>query len=264
MYEDTENYQGIISVEGKLKPYVLNTWDRTVAEVTNYTVEEGRTKIAIDVAPGEVITLILEKDGESQGELVEGSARFDGLLKSEEIELGDWKLVVDSFEEGDLLTRTETNEETGLTTTEVTYATNHVLMDAGTLNTLYPWKYLPSIGGEVSGIGIYENSFVLPENVLEENAVIEFSAGSFQGGTASIYVNDRKVSVNMDRCSADLTGFVKEGENTIRVEVTSSLRNVMIQKGYEQGWIMLEPEPDLYGMTGETKLLVLFGINANH
>ena len=83
---------------------------------------------------------------------------------------------------------------------------------------------------------------------------IVFHADSFQGGTAAIWINDTKVPVNMDRHTADLTPYVKSGENTITVRVTSSLRNVMITQNYD-GWIFGAPEPDNYGMTGETKLV---------
>lgn len=83
---------------------------------------------------------------------------------------------------------------------------------------------------------------------------IEFQADSFQGGTAAIWINDTKVPVNMDRRTADLTAYIQPGENTITVRVTSSLRNIMITQGYD-GWIFGTPDPDDYGMTGETKLV---------
>ena len=58
----------------------------------------------------------------------------------------------------------------------------------------------------------------------------------------------------MDRRTADLTAYIQPGENTITVRVTSSLRNIMITQGYD-GWIFGTPDPDDYGMTGETKLV---------
>ena len=71
-----------------------------------------------------------------------------------------------------------------------------------------------------------------------------------------MFLNGEAVSVNMDRRTADLTGRLVEGENTLEVRVTSSLRNKMRELGYEQGWNILHPEAADYGMTGETRLLI--------
>lgn len=256
MYEDTENYQGEISLEGTYVPYILNTWDGSVKAAENYACGDGRTNIKIDIAPGEVLTFVLRKNAEPSGSLIADSSRADGYRQADEQPLRGWELTVDSFEEGEKLTRTETNEETGLTTTEVAYTTDHREIEAGMLENLVPWKELESVGDEISGIGRYTVIADIPDEWLAEGNRIEFFAESFGGGTAGIYVNGQKVSVNMDRCSADVTPFVTAGENTIQVDVTSSLRNVMVKKGYESGWIFGAPEPDAYGMTGETKLIL--------
>ena len=170
------------------------------------------------------------------------------------LNLTDWTLVVDSYEPGEKITRTEENEDTGVTTTEATYTTDHVEIDAGTLSELISWRDIDKIGEKVSGTGTYTTTFTLPED-WSDTGKIQFQADSFQGGTAAVWINDTKVPVNMDRRTADLTSYVQPGENTITVRVTSSLRNVMIVQGYEAGWVFGAPEPDDYGMTGETKLL---------
>lgn len=256
MYEDEKNYQGQISLDGSFIPYVLNTWDGSAEEAKNYTVKDGRTVINIDAAPGEVLTYVLQKNENAAGTLEENNYRTDGRTEKESMELSGWDLTVDSYEEGERVTRTETNEETGLTTTEVAYATKHVKKEAGIQETLYPWKELESIGDDVSGIGTYTTAFTIPESWISEDSRIEFQAEGFCGGTVSVNVNGKKVPVNMDRCSADITTYVTAGENSIKVDVTSSLRNVMIRKGYDSGWIMNDPEPDSYGMTGSTVLIL--------
>ena len=85
----------------------------------------------------------------------------DGAEK--DLSLTDWALVVDSYEPGEKITRTEENEDTGVTTTEATYTTNHVEIDVGTLSELISWKDIDKIGEKVSGTGTYTTTFTLPE-----------------------------------------------------------------------------------------------------
>ena len=211
-----------------------------------------------------------EEDGNEAVDELQGKDSIDNVLT-----LNNWNLTIDSYEPGEKITRTEENEDTGVTTTEAAYTTNHVEIDVGNLTELISWKEIENVGETVSGIGTYTTTFELPDEwQIAENAEagesdtesasseaaktnsgkIEFQADSFQGGTAAIWINGTKVSVNMDRRTADLTACIQPGENTITVRVTSSLRNIMITQGYD-GWIFGTPDPDAYGMTGETRLV---------
>ena len=125
---------------------------------------------------------------------------------------------------------------------------------------LYLYHYMYEEEEDFSGQVSIEGSFVpymLDQETLEDSSQILFRADSFEGGTAALWINGTQVPVNMDRCSADLTGYVKEGENTLEIRVSTSLRNKMLEVGYEQGWNILTPEIADYGMTGEAKLVFL-------
>lgn len=251
MYEDEENYQGQVSLDGIYRPYILDTWSGKVCEAENYEISEGRTIVDVDLDPGETMVFILRKDTN----LADGD-KVTGSTDTEEIEIGNWNLIVDSYEPGEKVTRTEENPDTGVTTTEAAYTTEHDLIEVGVLGSLKPWKELKKVGETVSGIGTYTSAFELTEDQISESTKIRFCADSFEGGTAALWVNDQQVPVNMDSCQADITDYVISGENTITVRVTSSLRNKMIEQGYEQGWNLNTPEPDSYGMTGDTVLLL--------
>ena len=112
-------------------------------------------------------------------------------------------------------------------------------------------------GETVSGAGTYSTTFTLDKEMLDNSRRILFRADSFCGGTAALWINGTQVPVNMDRSSADLTGYVQEGENTLEVRVSTSLRNKMLDVGYEQGWNILTPEVADYGMTGEARRIVV-------
>lgn len=246
MYEETEDYTGQISVDGTYIPYVLDTWSGEVSALAGYEVTDGRTILNIDLAPGDTVVYVLEPS--ETAETVEAAESSE-----EHISLTGWNLTVDSYEAGEKIERTEENPETGVTTTEVTYDTNHNMIEAGTLEELVAWKDIPAVGENVSGIGIYTNTFELPEDWDNTQRSIYFSADSINLGTASVYVNGEKVSVNMDKMEADLSDAAKAGENTIEVRVTSSLKNVLRSMEYI---VEQEEEPAAYGMTGETELIL--------
>ena len=252
MYEEKESFETVVSVSGSYEPYLLDTWSGQVSEVLNYAVKDGRTEIKVNIAPGETQLLALRRKDAPE----EGYERRTAILETA-IPLSGWSLSVDSFEPGEKLVRTENNLDTGVETTEVAYTTNHVVLDAGELKALFPWKYLSAVGKEVSGIGSYSISFTLSADDLADASRVLFRAESFGGGTASAVCNGQAVPVNMDSRTADLTGVVQPGENTLTVRVTSSLRNRMIAVGYDQGWNILKPEAAAYGMTGETELVVV-------
>lgn len=251
MYQGEADYEGQISLAGNYKPYMLDTWSGKVSEVSDYEQKDGRTVIDYAIHPGDVQILVLDKtDAETA---VEEAAEDASVGEADSIELTNWQLTVDSWEPGEKITRTETTEDTGLTTTEVTYGTEHVTKEVGTLEALVPWKDIESVGENVSGVGTYTNTFVLADDWNKENSKVEFHADSFEGGTASVYINGKKASVNMESCVADITDYVQPGENTITVNVTSSLRNVMRSLEYK-AWYFGDPGADDYGMTGKTEI----------
>lgn len=293
MYEDTENYKGQISVDGIYQPYELNTWDGNVNKIMDYTAdtEAGRTLLNIDLAPGEVavyvlnaeetpdvtvtdsqnVYKVLSEDGQTKAAIAESGeyslTLSDGTIKTEtvtapeDIALTNWNLTVDSYRPGEKLTRTEENDATGVTTTEISYDTEHTDIEVGEVTELVPWKDMEALGETTVGVGTYTTTFTLPDDWSAEENGVEFKADSFNYGTAALWVNDQQVMVDMDSAKADISPYVVAGENTITVRVTSSLRNIMIELGYDSGWLGAQYEPDSYGMTGNVNLITYTKVN---
>ena len=132
-----------------------------------------------------------------------------------------WDLSVEDWNEGDKVTITE-DRGLGIVTKEVYYETTKDILHAGTVS-LKPWKDIPRIGPEVSGVGYYTARVTLPSDWSEANgAVLEI--GSVNGNTAAIYVNGHKAGAfNMQSLQADISEWLIPGENTILVEVSSTL-----------------------------------------
>lgn len=280
MYEDTDNYTGQISVEGIYKPYTYDTWSNNAEEIGAYSYSDGRTVLNVDIAPGEVVVFALDPNDKAAKTVIEtenvekvtvengkfvlqvpqsgaAAVRYsDGSSDQvtaevpDDITLNQWNLTVESWEPGDKVTRTE-DRGTGHSSTEVTYTTNKVQIEVGR-TALIPWKDIEQVGPTVSGVGTYSNTFTLPDSWSAQNRLV-FQADSFCGGTAAVFVNGKQVDVNIDTCTADLTGVVNPGENTIEVRVTSSLRNKFLPEGYP-GWSNYIPDFADYGMTGSVTL----------
>jgi len=281
MYTDTENYTGEISLEGCYKPYVYDTWSNEASAIGEYVCADGRTRLPVELVPGEVMVIALDPEGVDEKTVVhtenvekvveengvytlfvsetgktavsysDGTAYVQNIEVPEDITLDTWDLTVQSWEPGEKLVRTE-DRGVGHVATEVSYATKKVDIPVGR-TALLPWKSIAAVGDKVSGVGYYSTKFTLPENWTEENGLV-FCADSFCGGTAALFVNGKQVNVNMDTCSADISAHVKTGENTLEVRVTSSLRNRMLDHN-PSIWTWGAPsETAEYGMVGTVTL----------
>lgn len=257
MYGDQDAYTGDVWVEGTYQPFIMNTWTGEVKAADTYEIKEGKTRIHLELMPGDTTVFVLNA--------LEGAddCNIDAPQKEkEEMQLTDWSLSVDSFTPGEKEIRTETTEATGIESTEVRCTTNHETIDAGVLEELVSWKDIETIGDTVSGIGTYSTTFVLPEDWTSDDQAI-FTAEDICLGTAALWINGQKVPMNMDGKCADISSCAVAGENTIEVRVTSSLRNIMREVGYDQGWVNkmfglteVPPAAD-YGMIGETKIITV-------
>ena len=136
MYQDTESYQGQISLDGIYTPYCVNTWSGEVDEIGNYSYQDGRTVIDIAIQPGEVMVFALNpyqssnpvvekqnvekvtvkngntilyvpQSGKTQITYADNTTYSTEVTVPEDIQLENWNLTVESWTPGDKVTRTE-------------------------------------------------------------------------------------------------------------------------------------------------------------
>ena len=139
-------------------------------------------------------------------------------------------MQVESWDAGDKVEITE-DRGLGYVTREIYYDTNKTMLDAGEVK-LKPWKDIPAVGPEVSGVGFYSAEFELPETWNSQNMAV-FQMDSVCGSTAAVDVNGVKApAVDFARPEVDITALVKPGKNEIKVEVTSTLANRLQARGY--------------------------------
>ncbi len=245
MYAETEPVTYKAEILGEGVPYVINCWTGDVEKAEAYEIKNGRTVIEVTLQPGEACMYALN--------MAEAPAPCTAPAKTvSEIELPKWNLKVESWDAGKRVDITE-DRGLGYVTKEIYYETDVTVIDAGEVE-LKPWKDIPAIGPEVSGVGIYTTGFDL-DCICGK---IEFATAHVTGMTYSVYVNGVKApAVSFEKPVVDITALVKEGANEIRVEIGTTLTNRLTQRGYfdnvpnKMGMIMSDPtvfaEEDNFG-----------------
>ena len=286
-----------LNIEGEGIPYTINAWNGDINKLGLYSQENGKTCIPLSLQPGEHCLLALDLNAEAPLHAVSSSANAvferDGALYIQSlcsgtfettldngktvcsdfqvypaVDIPRWDITVQDWNEGERMVNYE--EKFGHRTTEVYYTTKKTSLEFSS-SPLMPWKDLPAsaeqlaclAGGSpsmshVSGVGIYKSSFVLPDGWKDsDGAYLEM--GSAGGGSVRLEVNGRPVlGVDIRTLRADISEFVKPGENTVCIEVASTLTNRMIQRGYQDKNSGLNedfPQVQAYGLTGNVRVV---------
>ncbi|KAH7020387.1 hypothetical protein EDB80DRAFT_821289, partial [Ilyonectria destructans] len=102
------------------------------------------------------------------------------------------------------------------------------VMRLGSQNALVPWSKIPA-AQNVSGIGIYTAKFTLPQNtVLESDKMATLINFGPVLNTLRAWVNGKELpAVDISDAEVDISKFVVRGENTVQVEVSSTLFNAV-------------------------------------
>ena len=119
----------------------------------------------------------------------------------------------------------------GIVTDEVYYETKKTLIDAGKVD-LVSWSDIPAVGREISGVGRYTGTFTLPQDWSADNAAV-LTFGSALGATVKVAVNGRAAKpVDFDALRVDVSELLQPGENTVTVEIATTLNNRLMANGY--------------------------------
>ncbi|MCM8710704.1 hypothetical protein M2651_06640 [Clostridium sp. SYSU_GA19001] len=293
MYTDKENFTCKIAIDGIGKPYEFNCWTGEINELGIYSYDNGCTIIEITLQPGEATVIALnlsEKDkvyavssnahkvlqasgkifvlacesGTYRTELSDGSVVVKEIEVPDNIDLKEWYLEVEDWNEGEKVTIQE-DRGLGYVTKEVYYETKKTKIQVGKTE-LKPWKDISAVGEEVSGVGYYTTTFKLPETWSENNGAY-LKIGSTNGNSAAVYVNGKKApAVDFNSLKVDISELLVLGENIIKVEVSSTLNNRLKARGYYDkilnfesmmsgGIETIKTDFQDYGMTGEVTIV---------
>ncbi|WP_251205782.1 hypothetical protein [Acetatifactor aquisgranensis] len=227
MYTKQEPSDVTLSVEGIGRPWRLDCWSGEIGQIPDYRQHMGRTELKLHLQPGEACMIYLEHSSQEEKPQDSRPSEWD---VPEPVRLRQWDLVVEDWNEGRKVSILE-NRGLGIETEEVYYETSKERIHVPETD-LRPWCEIPQIGPEVSGVGYYTANAVLSEEWGGACGTV-LALGSTNGNTAAVYVNGKKaglVDFNVNRI--DISKLLVPGENTICIEVSSTLNNRLLARGY--------------------------------
>lgn len=277
-----------LSIGGMYIPYQIDPWTGDVVKVVDYRYENGRTILNLSLEYNDVALLAFEpvteeelhvvstdadvrsqngdftvravKSGIYNTTLSNGDIYATSLTVPQAKELTNWDLAVEDWTASETKEKrsetrnttvydaaTNTYQDVELTTEEVLYQTNKNVISTH-LETLTTWDKIEEIGKEVSGIGVYTTTFdwdasaangaYLDLGTFLQNAVVEVNG-------------QRAETVDVVDPVIDLAGLLKDGENTLKITMTSTLANRMLAMGrLSEGRFTYDGVDKLVGFNG--------------
>ncbi len=223
-YETGQGTELELVLPGTGAVYRVDPWSGEVAPYAHARDDDGRTVIRARLSPGEVALWTLDRSAVATDlvERVEQVAALD-----------DWSVEVESWDAGDDELIVE-DRSLGYETREVRPTTAVTTLTAGR-TALRPWRDIPEIGPEVSGVGLYTTTFVLDREPAPGERIV-LDLGSTAGGLGAVRVNGGSPrGFDTSRPRVDITDDIRAGENAVTVLVASSLNNRLIARGYYDG-----------------------------
>ncbi|MCL2164572.1 MAG: hypothetical protein FWH55_09320 [Oscillospiraceae bacterium] len=272
-----------VNLDAAGKPYRIDPWSTDIEEIGEYEIIDGRTVFTVSLEPGATgyfaldlsdagdsvhvvstdadkvllngrsLSVYATESGTYTTTLSDGSVWEKSIVAPANVSLPEWNLQVEDWTMGDKIYNYEDRGK-GYTTTEIYWETNKTMKDAGK-TTLLPWREIPAIGPEVSGVGYYSTEFTLPDDWSEFNGAY-LQVESFNGNTAAVFVNGIK-SKGLDFISRthDISALLKPGKNEIQITVSSTLLNRVRAMGITTNSYPNDTSPRPYGMVGNVELV---------
>jgi hypothetical protein len=295
MYTESESFTFTVGIEGEGQPYLVDCWANKVTAIGKYEIANGYTNVELTLAPGEAVFVVLDCNAEGAVHAVSGNGTVircgdvlkmvacksgnytvklnNGLEIEKDIQVPDpicipeWDIIVEDWNEGEKKI-VEEDRGLGYVTREVYFETKKTKIDLGK-TTLKPWKEYEAVGPEVSGLGCYTAVFTLPQGWNDANGAV-LKIGSTNDNSVAVYVNGKKTPpVDTSKLTVDITEFLSLGENTVYIEIGSTLNNRMLQRKFYDNIalrpdILFDGKPMMmshkvvtvqsYGLTGKTSI----------
>lgn len=254
-----------ITLKGNGRPYLLNTWTGEITPIASYTAQNGTVTIDAVIGGNDSMAVAIAPESWYQGSAVVGSHVVSGGLQTSYAE--DGSLIAKSFEAGTQQVTLDNGEVVPVVTGEVPAEiplSNWALtveswsegatpaqsqktnIDVGTIDGLRPWNQLEGLE-KVSGIGRYTTTVQL-ENGWQQGTGAVIELGDVVD-TYRITVNGTTLTTNQIDTTLDIGPWLKAGENTISVEVASTLLNAVLASNPAD-----TRSPDEYGMLSPVTL----------
>lgn len=201
------------------RPYLLNLWSGDIIPIPDYTLVEGDAVVVqLKLSGNDACAVVLADQGWYQGSLPELAGK-----PLEELPLENWSLRLISYEPGDKALSGEDLTDT-----------NKVTLDVGFIGRPRAWTDIPVLpdgrsGNTISGVGVYETDIYwdpgqTSRGVLDLGSVCDLYRLTINGTVVP--------GANPVYPVQDITGYLREGENHITVEVASNFYHAEQSRNY--------------------------------
>lgn len=222
LYETGDETDVQISVPGDGSVFRVDAWSGDVHPHLGATHHEGRTNIALTLAPGETALFTIDRS--------RAGSTTTPIATAPVAELTDWSIVVESWDAGENELIVE-DRGLGYETREVLPHTAVTALRAAG-SELLPWSELGGIGAEVSGVAQYTTRIRVDELDPTSNRYL-LELGSTNGGLGSVTINGAAArGFDTSRPVVDVSNHLVVGDNDVVIRVSSSLNNRLIARGY--------------------------------
>ncbi|MFD0658241.1 glycosyl hydrolase [Thermocatellispora tengchongensis] len=223
LYETGEPATVEVALPGIGSAYRIDAWTGGVRPHHGVRYAAGKTLVTVTLTPGETTLLTIDR---SAPEPTASAPVAPEILQ----EIPEWTVAVESWDAGGFEVITE-DRGLGYRTREVRPTTAVTRLDGGH-GPLRPWKDIPGVGPEVSGVGEYSTTFTLAEPPVPGTRYV-LDLGSTAGGLGSVRVNEGEArGFDTSAPRVDVTSDIRAGENMVTVRVSSSLNNRLLARGY--------------------------------
>lgn len=252
-----EDHSTKASIKGSGIPYTLDAWTGAITPIVNYTTSDDRFNLWInlrsnqstivafapksffphtrvpDVHVTETTVEYLNYSASSHSIIARSSSQGDKNLslsdgreftlkglseQSHSLELGPWNVTIQDW----LPNPDKFNNYTSI-------FQYHTLQ----LDKLIPWYNITGLNN-TSGIGTYTTQLTWDVNDAVGGALLDLGPVF---NTIRLWVNDRWTGpIDITDAIIDITPYLKIGHNDIKIEVSSTLRNRLLQVNVTQSW----------------------------
>lgn len=233
-YEDGRTSFAVTLAGGDTKVFILNE-NADTSDLHTVTTTADSARLTSDG-----VVLEAASSGSYTAELSDGTQVSGEIAVPQITQPASWQVSIEAWT-ADLTpnyrTETKTNSITGeYTSTEVWYDTSKdiVFDEQIASEDLDYWRYMDALqeatgkANGISGIGYYTTSFTLPDEWNLDTDGLKLDLGYFEG-TAMVYLNGILMpQVNINAPVLDLTCGLQQGENEIKIMVTTTLTNVLL------------------------------------
>ncbi|CAL5870144.1 uncharacterized protein PFLUO_LOCUS4379 [Penicillium psychrofluorescens] len=268
------------SIKGKGIPFELDAWTGTITPIVNYTTSGDRFNIWVELRSNQSTIVAFAPKGffpdvkvpdihvvKTNVEYLNYSATSNALIArssstaDQEIVLSNGKKF--TLESSDNLMKPSRLGPWNLTVQDWlpnpspwTNYTSTFKYHTLTLDKLIPWYNITGLQS-TSGIGTYTTKFTWNPNSATSGALLDLGPVFH---TIRLWINSKWTGpIDVTDAIVDITPYLKEGLNDVKIEVSSTLRNRLLQVNVTQSWEQAQysstygPQP--YGLTAPVTLI---------